>query len=603
MFRRACVTCVLVLAGVCARSEDGRRLALLIGARECRDPRLHQLWFCEDDIHGLAGVLQTLDFAPENIAILSGQAVREKKSDAFQSTLANMRAALLKLCADATPADTVLFAYSGHGVQFKRDGRIFFCPIDSTLDNTASLFSLEELFRILKTNCKAKTKLILIDACRNDPTDARPLSAVSPADPELPSGCAVFFGCSRGQGSFETGLLWNSVFYHVVIQGLGGAARDVAGEITVPSLEDYLAREVPATNERYRKTLQIPEFRSTLHEALVLSRAESPIQKVASNPPNAAPEVIAVQGAGATLAAPLHVEWATAYNKAHADIHGNFRSGNVSGIKALKARTAHFAVSDVPLTDGELKTAPEILQIPTVSTAVVPIYNLPSVQNLKLDGPTLAGIYLGKIKSWNDAKIAALNPGMTLPRSHIVVVHRSDDTSTSRNFTNYLAGVSEEWRKNIGAVATKWPIGAPGERNEGVAWIVANVDGAIGYVELAFAEKEQPPALALPNDKSVKAARFAVARVLGADDPYPIRGTTYLLVHQDVSYFKNLKTAEALVNYLHWCESSGMEMARPAYGPLSTELRKQADELLKSIIFEGKPVYKSMAERDNFDPW
>lgn len=603
MFRRACLICMLMLAGVCARSEDGRRLALLIGARECQDPRLHQLWFCEDDIHGLAGVLQTLDFAPENIAVLSGQVAREKKSDLFQSNLANIRAGLLKLCADATPADTVLFAYSGHGVQFKRDGRIFFCPFDSTLDNPASLFSLEELFRILKTNCKAKTKLIFIDACRNDPTDGRPLSPVIPTEPEMPSGCAVFFGCSRGQGSFETGLLWNSVFYHVVIQGLGGAARDVAGEITVPSLEDYLAREVPVTNERYRKTLQIPEFRSTLRETVVLSRAESAIPKVAFNTPNAAPEVIVVQGAGATLAAPLHAEWAAAYNKTHAERHAHFRPGNVSGYKALQARATHFAVSDVPLTDGELKASPEIVQIPTISTAVVPIYNLPAVQNLKLDGPALAGIYMGKIKSWNDAKIAALNPGMGLPRTRIVVVHRSDDTSTSRNFTNYLASVSEEWRKNIGAVVTRWPIGAPGERNEGVAWVVANVEGAIGYVELSYAEKEQPLAPVLPNDKNAKAARFAMARVIAADDPYPIRGTTYFLVRQDVSYFKNLKAAEALIDYLHWCETNGMEMARPAFGPLSSELRKKADELLKTVVFEGKPVYKSMQERTNFEPW
>ena len=255
----------------------------------------------------------------------------------------------------------------------------------------------------------------------------------------------------------------------------------------------------------------------------------------------------------------------------------------LGGIKALKARVAHFAASDAPLTASELFGAPEILQIPSASVGVVPIYNLPEVPNLTLDGTVLAEIYLGRIQSWDDPKIAALNPGVALPAQHIVAVYRAEECNTGHVFANFLGAANEEWNtKVVRAPKLKWPIGAPAHGSEEVVRIVAGVLGTVGFVELSFAEKEK------------LAAKSMVARALplraSDDDLYPIRGVTYVLIEKDLTHLKDRKQAEELVKYVRWCSTSGMKLAQPAFGILSAENRAEVESLLKTVEFDGKRV-------------
>ena len=236
---------MLMLSVACARGGEGRRLALLISVQETRDPRLHRLWFCDDDVNELGALLPKLGFDKENVAVLTQRIALEKSAAHLQPSRSNIRANIKQLCKEARPDDLVLLAFSGHGVQLKRDGRMYLCPPESNLNDIATLLPLDEIVKELGAQCKAKVKLLLVDACRNDPTDLRPEAVVRPPDPDPPAGVALFLGCAKGQGSFETGQILHGVFFHHVIKGLAGEAGDLAGDITLPALEDYLRARSP----------------------------------------------------------------------------------------------------------------------------------------------------------------------------------------------------------------------------------------------------------------------------------------------------------------------------------------------------------------------
>src|SRR6188474_1668748 len=212
---------------------------------------------------------------------------------------------------------------------------------------------------------------------------------------------------------------------------------------------------------------------------------------------------INLQGAGATFPNPLYQKWLSEYGKLHSNIRIDYQSiGSGGGIKQIKEQTVDFGASDAPMTDGDLKSAPgEILHIPTVLGAVVITYNLESVkQPLRFSPEVIADIFLGKIKKWNDTKIAADNPGVTLPANDITVVHRSDGSGTSAVFTDYLSKVSAEWKEKVGAgVSPSWPTGIGGKGNEGVTGQVKNTPNTIGYVELAYAAKNKLPVAHIKN--------------------------------------------------------------------------------------------------------
>src|SRR5438045_2365205 len=210
----------------------------------------------------------------------------------------------------------------------------------------------------------------------------------------------------------------------------------------------------------------------------------------------AASKTITINGAGATFPNPIYSKWTSDYNKLHPNVQINYQSiGSGGGIKQLSAQTVFFGASDMPMNDEQLKGAPgPVLHFPTVLGAVVPAYNLGNVPALKFTGALLAGIYLGKVKKWNDPAIAEVNPGVALPNLDITVVHRSDGSGTTFIFCDFLSKVSPEFKQRVGAsTSVSWPTGVGGKGNEGVSGLVKQSPGAIGYVELIYALQNNIP--------------------------------------------------------------------------------------------------------------
>jgi phosphate transport system substrate-binding protein len=208
-------------------------------------------------------------------------------------------------------------------------------------------------------------------------------------------------------------------------------------------------------------------------------------------PSLASAQTIQINGAGATFPYPIYSKWFAEYNKLHPTIQVNYQSiGSGGGIRQLTNQTVFFGATDGPMTqDQMLAASARILHFPTVLGAVVPVYNIPGVDaELKFSGPLLADIFLGKVTKWNDAQIAKENPGVSLPATDLTVVHRSDGSGTTYIWADYLAKVSPEWKSRVGvATSVNWPTGVGGKGNEGVAGLVRQTPGSIGYVELIYA--------------------------------------------------------------------------------------------------------------------
>lgn len=306
-----------------------------------------------------------------------------------------------------------------------------------------------------------------------------------------------------------------------------------------------------------------------------------------------------INGAGATFPYPIYSKWFDAYAKVDPSVRFNYQSiGSGGGQKQILAQTVDFGASDGPMSDDNLSKAPgKILHIPTVAGAVVMTYNLPGNPALKLDGPTIAGIYLGEIKKWNDPKLTALNPGVSLPDQEIVVAHRSDGSGTTFIFTDYLSKVSADWKSKVGNnTSVNWPAGIGGKGNEGVSGQVKQTPGSIGYVELIYAIQNKMPYADLKNAdgqfvkptlESVTAAmstahipddfRFSMTNAPGKDS-YPIAGATWLLVYEQQ---KDAAKGKKLVEFLKWAATKGEDMAKELdYAPLPQQLR---DRVLKRI--------------------
>jgi phosphate transport system substrate-binding protein len=321
-----------------------------------------------------------------------------------------------------------------------------------------------------------------------------------------------------------------------------------------------------------------------------------------------AADKLLINGAGATFPFPIYSKWFSQYNKLHPEVQINYQSiGSGGGIKQIIERTVDFGATDAPMTAEELAKAPGILHIPTVMGAVVAVYNLPGVDSLRLSPGTLAGIFLGKIAKWNDPAIAQDNAKAKLPDAAISVVHRSDGSGTTSVFTDYLAKVSPEWKAGPGqGKSVNWPVGLGGKGNEGVTGTVKQTEGAIGYVELAYAKQNKLPMAELKNHDGhwVKASLESVSaaaakadipddyRVSITDAPgkdaYPISGFTWLLVYKEQT---DPVKGEALVHFLWWALHDGQKEA-PAldYAPLPAPLVKKVEGTLKSITVQGKPV-------------
>jgi phosphate transport system substrate-binding protein len=301
-----------------------------------------------------------------------------------------------------------------------------------------------------------------------------------------------------------------------------------------------------------------------------------------------------INGAGATFPYPIYSKWFDEYTKVDPSVRFNYQSiGSGGGQKQIMAQTVDFGASDGPMSDENLAKAPgKLLHIPTVAGAVVMSYNLPASPALVFDGETVADMFLGKIKKWNDPKIAALNPGVKLPDNDVVVVHRSDGSGTTFIFTDYLSKVSPEWKQKVGNnTSVKWPTGIGAKGNEGVSGQVKQVPGAIGYVELIYAlqnkmdfaqMKNAAGKVVKPSLESVTAAlstaeipddfRFSMTNAPGPD-AYPIAGATWILVYQEQ---KDPAKGKKLVEFLKWALTKGEGMAAALdYAPLPESVQQR----------------------------
>ncbi|WP_316150521.1 phosphate ABC transporter substrate-binding protein PstS [Cupriavidus sp. BIC8F] len=319
-----------------------------------------------------------------------------------------------------------------------------------------------------------------------------------------------------------------------------------------------------------------------------------------------------ITGAGASFPAPVYSKWADAYQKATGN-KVNYQSiGSSGGIKQIGAKTVDFGASDAPLKDEDLNKQ-GLVQFPTVIGGVVPVINLQGVKpgELTITGEVLANIYLGKIKKWDDPAIKALNPHAKLPSQDILPVRRADGSGTTFIFTNYLSKVSPDWKSAVGEGTTvNWPGGGTGGKgNEGVAAFVQRLNGAIGYVEYAYAKqnkmthlnmKNASGAVVKPGDDAFKAAAagadwsktyYQILTNQSGKDAWPIAGATFILVHKNQE--KAAQGAEVL-KFFDWAYKSGANMAADLdYVPLPENVVNQIRSTWKTSVKDasGKALY------------
>lgn len=320
-----------------------------------------------------------------------------------------------------------------------------------------------------------------------------------------------------------------------------------------------------------------------------------------------------ISGAGATFPYPLYAKWADTYKK-ETGIGLNYQSiGSGGGIKQIQAKTVTFGASDMPLKVEELQKA-GLVQFPTVMGGVVPVFNLEGVApgSLVLDGQTLARIFLGEIKKWDDPAIAKLNSGVKLPSQAIAVVHRSDGSGTTFIFTDYLSKVSPEWKSKVGSnTAVEWPGGIGAKGNEGVANNVANTRGSIGYVEYAYAKQNKLSYAKLinkdgkPANPDAKAFQAAAASADWTGTPgfnliltdqagaesWPITGATFILMHKQP---RDPAAATEALKFFNWAYTKGDKMAEELdYVPMPDNVVQAIQKMWASDIKDagGKPLY------------
>ncbi len=311
-----------------------------------------------------------------------------------------------------------------------------------------------------------------------------------------------------------------------------------------------------------------------------------------------------ITGAGSTFVYPVISKWAEAYKKETGNSINYQSIGSGAGIKQIQNKTVDFGASDMPLKSEELAKG-NLVQFPLVNGAVVPVIHVSGIEGgkLKLDGSTLANIFMGRIKKWNDPALMALNPGMKIPDQEISVVHRSDGSGTSFIWSNYLSKVSPDWKSQIGeGTAVKWPTGVGGKGNEGVASFVNQIDGSIGYVEYAYAQqnkmivvqmKNKSGEFVQPNSESfIQAANagdwatakdyYLILTDAGGKKSWPIAGSTFVILHKTQ---ENPEQAKQVLGFFHWAYNSGQKLASElSYVPMPAKVTAMIEKTWKSEI-------------------
>ena len=318
-------------------------------------------------------------------------------------------------------------------------------------------------------------------------------------------------------------------------------------------------------------------------------------------------------GAGATFPYPLYSKMFDVYNKEYG-VKVNYQSiGSGGGIRQLINKTVDFGGSDAIMSDKDLAEASSrVLHIPTCAGAVVLTYNLAGDPQLRFAPDVIAGIFLGKISKWNDRRISTINPGAKLPDIDITVVHRSDGSGTTFIFSDYLSKVSAEWKEKVGTgPSLNWPAGLGGKGNPGVAGLVKQTPGSIGYVELIYVLQNKMPYGMVKNKKGKFVTATIASTSLAADtslpddmkvsltdtdapEGYPISGFTWILVYKEQNYAeRSEEKAKELVKLLWWMTHEGQKYAEPLeYAPLSKKAVEKAEKLIKSISYKASMVMK-----------
>ncbi len=316
-------------------------------------------------------------------------------------------------------------------------------------------------------------------------------------------------------------------------------------------------------------------------------------------------------GAGSTFINPLMSKWSKEYHALHPNVEINYQSiGSGGGRQQFLAKTVAFGASDAPLTDEQVAQAggeANVVDIPTTQGSVVIAYNLPGVsKQLRFSPETISGMYLGTIRLWNDPKIAADNPGVSLPMKPVLIVHRSDGSGTTDIFTDYLSKVSAEWKSKVGrGTSVQWPVGIGGQGNEGVANQVRNTEGGVGYIELAYARQNKIPYGSVknragnyvqPDPKNVTAAaeslkeipadlRFSITDQAGFE-AYPIAGSTWVLLYKDQ---QNVDQGKLVTAFVEWAITDGQKYANELdYAVLAKTLVQKSQAALRSVKCGGK---------------
>ena len=319
----------------------------------------------------------------------------------------------------------------------------------------------------------------------------------------------------------------------------------------------------------------------------------------------ASAQTLQINGAGATFPNPIYSKWIDQYHKIHPNAEINYQSiGSGGGIRQLTAGTVFFGASDGPMTNEQIAAAGfRILHLPTVLGGVVPVYNIPEISaELRFTGPVLADIFLGKITKWNDAAIRAINPGINLPGSEITVVHRSDGSGTSYIWCDYLSKVSPDYKKTVGvATSVNWPTGVGAKGNEGVAGLVKQTPGSIGYVELIYALQNKISYGEVKNldgefvratTETVSNAATAASKAMPKDfrvsitnaaghNVYPISSFTWLLLQESP---KDVPRSKMMADFVRWALTDGQQFAAPlGYAPLPKEVVALEMEAIKKV--------------------
>jgi phosphate transport system substrate-binding protein len=328
--------------------------------------------------------------------------------------------------------------------------------------------------------------------------------------------------------------------------------------------------------------------------------------------PLAAQSEIRLTGAGATFPYPIYSKWVLEYTKTRPNIEINYQSiGSGGGIRQFSDRTVDFGATDGPMSDSQITAVRgNVLHLPTVLGAVVPVYRIPGVTaQLRFTPEVLAGIFLGQITKWNDSRITAANPGVNLPNTDILVVHRSDGSGTTYVWVDYLSKVSPEWARRVGrGTAVNWPVGLGGQGNPGVASTVQRTPGSIGYVELVYAMQNRMTyglvrnragqfvsATLASTTAAAASAEFEANtdfRVSITDAPgaeaYPIASFTWLLVPKTMT---DASKSRALVEWIWWATHDGQRFAETlGYAPLPQPVVQLLEARLKTITVAGRPV-------------